>query len=327
MPGDHVEGRMIDLGLPQIALKFCDDAEVALDVFVNGDGRQEVARVGEAVRADRPEFGQPELRAVIFADVASRLAVGQFDQEPQPARQNANFARRDLQHSKLRADRQSPHLRNDERLAVGVVKEAVAHRGVASVEVNPGAGLAGEIAAAGHRDQTVDEIGWRRRYWQRVPAQLIRRDGRLIERRTSQQSGAAIRNLPERLVRDRRADAVGPRPAVGRARRGERRTAERLGVKSVSRLLRRGLSDRQGARNRFGGELIAESRLILYRHKIQSHGGAADTEMKRKEVEEKKRLCGPCGLFISVSAAPLWQFLKLNFRASPARARWPRTRL
>ena len=54
MPGDHVERRMIDLGFPQIALEFCDDAEVAIAVLVGGDGRQEVARVGEAVRADRP---------------------------------------------------------------------------------------------------------------------------------------------------------------------------------------------------------------------------------------------------------------------------------
>src|SRR5262245_61496221 len=107
MPGDHVERRMIDLGLPQIALKFCDDAEAALDVFVSGDGRQEVTRVGKSVRANWSEFWQSELRAVIFANVASRLAIWQFDQELQPARQNANFARRDLQHSKLRADRQS----------------------------------------------------------------------------------------------------------------------------------------------------------------------------------------------------------------------------
>ena len=61
-----------------------------------GDRREEVARIGEAVRADRAELGQAEQGAVIFGDIAARLAVGQQGAEADAARDQRDLARRDL---------------------------------------------------------------------------------------------------------------------------------------------------------------------------------------------------------------------------------------
>ena len=47
--------------------------EVAVAIFVGGDRRIEVARIGQAVGADGAEFGQAEGEPVVLADVAARL--------------------------------------------------------------------------------------------------------------------------------------------------------------------------------------------------------------------------------------------------------------
>src|SRR5258705_12901405 len=49
------------------------------------------------------------------------------------------------------------------------------------------------------------------------------------------------------------------------ARRGERGAGDRFGVEAVRHLLRRVLPDRQRARQRLAGELVAEARLVLQR--------------------------------------------------------------
>ena len=74
VPGDDVERRVIDLARPEISAKFRDQLHRAFAVFVPGDRRFEIARVGEAVGADRAEVGQAEMLAVVFADVAARLS-------------------------------------------------------------------------------------------------------------------------------------------------------------------------------------------------------------------------------------------------------------
>ena len=71
VPGDHVERRMRELGRPQPAHELRDDLALAL-VLERGHRREEVARLREALRADRPELGQAERRAVVLAKVAAR---------------------------------------------------------------------------------------------------------------------------------------------------------------------------------------------------------------------------------------------------------------
>ena len=62
---------MVDLARPQIAAEFRDDLAFCVAVLVPGDGRFEIARVRQAIGADRAEIGQAKLLAVVFADVAA----------------------------------------------------------------------------------------------------------------------------------------------------------------------------------------------------------------------------------------------------------------
>ncbi len=74
VPGDDVEGRVVEVGGPEIALKFCDDLEGGVvAVVVGGMGGEEVAGVGEAVGADCAEFRQAEAGSVVFEEIAAGL--------------------------------------------------------------------------------------------------------------------------------------------------------------------------------------------------------------------------------------------------------------
>ncbi len=77
---------------PELAEEFGDDFEVAVDVFVGGDGVEEVARVGEAVGADGAEVGEAEGLAVVFADVAAGFVVEQLDAELDAAGDDGELA-------------------------------------------------------------------------------------------------------------------------------------------------------------------------------------------------------------------------------------------
>jgi SAICAR synthetase len=60
VPGDDVEGRVIDGRAPEPAEEFVHDAEVAVAVFKGGDGSFEVARIGEAVGTDGISYAETE---------------------------------------------------------------------------------------------------------------------------------------------------------------------------------------------------------------------------------------------------------------------------
>ncbi len=75
----------------------------------------------------------------------------------------------------------------------------------------------------------------------------------------------SVVDAPERPVLRRRADAIAPAAAVVAARRGERRARDLLGIQAVGAALRRIAPDRQRARQRFGGVLVAETREIVRR--------------------------------------------------------------
>ncbi len=76
VPGDDVEGRVVEVGGPEIAEEFCDDLEGSAIAIVKGGVRgEEVAGVGEAVGSDGSEFGEAEGGAVVLAEVAAGLDV------------------------------------------------------------------------------------------------------------------------------------------------------------------------------------------------------------------------------------------------------------
>ena len=74
-------------------------------VLEPGDRRFEIARVGEAVGADRPELGQAERQAVILGDIAARFAVD-LDAELHAARNQPDPAGRDVHPPELGHDAQ-----------------------------------------------------------------------------------------------------------------------------------------------------------------------------------------------------------------------------
>ena len=75
VPGDDIERRVIDLASPRAAAPFHEHPGGRVAVLVGGDRRQEIARVGEAVRADGAALGQRERAAIILAEIAARRAV------------------------------------------------------------------------------------------------------------------------------------------------------------------------------------------------------------------------------------------------------------
>ena len=95
-----------------------------VDVLEGGDRRFEIARVGEAVRADRAELGQAERSAVILGDIAARLAID-LDAELHAARDQADAARRNVHPAQLGEQAQRARLRDDQQLAVGIDEHAV----------------------------------------------------------------------------------------------------------------------------------------------------------------------------------------------------------
>src|SRR5438552_3304782 len=122
VPGDDVERRMVEPGHPKIALEFGDHLEGLVAVLEGGDRRAEIARIGEAVGADRAQFWKPEERAVILADIASRSSVRQLDPELDAARNHGNFSGFRLDHAELGGEaRTSPLsiLRNGGCIAEG----------------------------------------------------------------------------------------------------------------------------------------------------------------------------------------------------------------
>ncbi len=76
---------------PQVAEELVDELEAPFAVLVCGDRVHEVARIGEAVRADRAQVGEAQVRAEVLADVAARLAIRQLDAEAHAARDDERF--------------------------------------------------------------------------------------------------------------------------------------------------------------------------------------------------------------------------------------------
>ena len=76
VPGDDVEGGVVEVCSPEVAEELGDDLEgAAVVVFEGGVGGKEVAGVGQAVGPDGAEVGEAEGLAVVLEKVAAGLLV------------------------------------------------------------------------------------------------------------------------------------------------------------------------------------------------------------------------------------------------------------
>ena len=129
------------LGHPERAAPLHEQPRRRVAVLVGRDRRQEVARVGQAVGADRAALGQRERAAVVLAEIAARRAVRQLDAKLDAARDHRDLAGLDVDDAELGAEPQPALLRHEQQLAVGVVEVLVLHRAGDEIDVRRHAGL------------------------------------------------------------------------------------------------------------------------------------------------------------------------------------------
>ena len=210
------------------------------------------------------EFGQPERRAVVLADVAARLLVRQLDAELDAARNDGDLAGRDVENAELGMQRQRARaaarsaVRRRRRRKSGPSIERVG--GVEVDRRRRSASCESPLPAIVTRPSTKSVgcvgigSGSQRNWFGGVGTSS---NGAATEPAccsTRSDTGLCI---------DRRPDAIEPGAPVQRPRRGERRAAELLGVQAERRLLRRVLARGSAPGTRLGGELVAEARHVL----------------------------------------------------------------
>ncbi len=115
---------MVDRRAPQPTGELGDQFERARALLEGGDRRQKIARVGQPVGADGPEFGQAQRGAIVLPDIAARGAVGERDLEAGAARNERDFAGVKRERAELGGKPQRSLLRHDQQLAVGIVEVA-----------------------------------------------------------------------------------------------------------------------------------------------------------------------------------------------------------
>ncbi len=259
VPRDDIERRMIDRRRPQLAAELCHQLTAGLTILVARDRGEEIARIGETVRTDRPEIRQAQRRPEILADVTSSSRVDELDAKSHAARQHRDFLRLDLKSAELRGQAQSPQLGHEQKLAIRVVEKAIAHGSVGAIPVDGTAGVQLRSSVAPDTGKPGYEVRGLRRDRQRIPAERIRRDFDVIEAAGRRTVGQAF----EFTMHSGRTDAVQPGAAIAMARRGECGSGELLGVQSIGAALRGVASLRQCTGQRLGREMIAEAGLIL----------------------------------------------------------------
>jgi GNAT superfamily N-acetyltransferase len=252
---------MPDLRLMELPAPFHRDGRRHLAVLEGGHRRLEIAPVGHAVGADRPSTRQLELLAVILADEAARGAFGDLHPVKQPARNDRDLLRLEVDDPELGEEAQFPLLRHDQNLAVGGVEIGVLHRGGHKVDVARHADLRVHVARRGHGAHARQPGQGFVRMRHRVPAVLPERDHVLDHMRR----GFPVRqvHLPEPPgMFHRRPDAIAPRPFVLVRRRGKGSARQLLAIKAVVALLRAVHALRKRARQRLGLEVVPEARHV-----------------------------------------------------------------
>ena len=246
VPRHHVDRRMRQRGLEQRAAPFHVEFGRRVLVLIGRDRREEVARIGEAIGADRPALRQREGAAVILAEIAARGAVRNLDAEFHAARDHGDLAGLDVDAAEFGDEAQIALLRHEHHLAVGIVEMLIDHRFGDEIDMRGHAGLA----------------CWRRPPWSWSarpagrscppsgsapdPSAIARsHDLLLMARRGAPQPGIDLGKAAGML--HRRADAIEPGALVAAARRGEGRAGQLLGIEPVGAALRRVAPDRQRA--------------------------------------------------------------------------------
>ena len=285
VPGNHVKRRVIDLRAPQPAQDLGDHFERAFAILVGGDRRKKVPRIGQPVGTDGAQVRQTKALAVVLADVAAGLPVGQLGAELDAARNHRQLAWRSLQNAQFGTQQEPALLRQDQHFAVSVIKETVLHGSVGHVEMNAHAILHGRVAVAAQRDDAFHKIRLLRGQRQRVPAHLVGRRGHLCEWPAAHQRDLA--KLAIRLMHHRGPDAVTPCAAIQQARSRKGCTAELFRVEPQRGMLRGILALRQRAGVGLGGKLVAKTGLVSGWILLLSHG-EAPIVLRRREVSHPR---------------------------------------
>ena len=209
---------MVERRRPQRAERFLDDLGRLVLVLEPGDRRFEIARIGEAVGADRPKLGQAQRQAR-----GSPRHSRALRRRLRPGTSRRAGRRRSIPGAtSIRpisvAMSQRARLRDDQQLAVGVDEDAPLHRPAGAVKMDRDAFEIGRLAVGEHRHHAVDEVRAVRQVGRRVPAQAVGRE-RLIDRCPAR-TRARLRS-GERPVIGRRPHPVQPGAAVLVPRRGE----------------------------------------------------------------------------------------------------------
>ena len=226
VPADHIQRRMREGRGPQAAAVFLHALGRPVDVLERRHGRLEIAVIGQAVRADRPEVRQAEEGTVVLADIAADRA-GTFDPEPHPARNDHDLAGSGVDPPHLGDEGLVARLRHDQQLAVGAVEDPVDHRSVGRIQMDADARQRLRIARPAIGDQPLDPVGRRGRQRQGIPAHPVRRRRRVMEGSGPHQP---LGERPVGRVLRARPQPVQPRPPVLAARRREGRPRQLLRI-------------------------------------------------------------------------------------------------
>ena len=208
VPGHHVDRRMRQRGLEQRTAPFHEQFGRRVLVLIGRDRGEEVARIGEAIGADRAALRQREGAAVIFAEIAARRAAGEFDAELDAARDHRDLAGLDIDAAELGDEAQIALLHHEHHLAVGIVEMLIDHRFRDQIDMRGHAGLRVGVACRGHGLHALQEGLVLLRDRRRIPAQLRDRQFIFMARRGAPQPGIGFLETAGML--HRRPDAIEP---------------------------------------------------------------------------------------------------------------------
>lgn len=112
MPGDHIERTMRLLANKQLPLVLCDNFVILhVSIFVPGAGREEMPRIRQPVRSNRPQIGQSEVPTEHLQHISSRR-LRNVNCKPHSLLNHADFVRFDDHLPEFSGDFQPSFLRN-----------------------------------------------------------------------------------------------------------------------------------------------------------------------------------------------------------------------
>src|SRR6476661_1038172 len=141
---------MLDRGGPQRPAPFHEQAGRHVLILICGDGRKEVALIGETIGSYRSALGERERSTVIFADVAASRPIDEFNPDLNATRNHRDLAGLDLDNSELRAYAKASLLRDKEHFAIRIVEVFILHRPSDQVHMAAHSRLAAGVSSRGN---------------------------------------------------------------------------------------------------------------------------------------------------------------------------------